>query len=155
VDVAEWRPRLAPPILLLLLLLLITDGIKALDSNGKALKKKKCLSWVVSVSRDSMAQCRNEFRTDLVNWINWTERLKGDGKEMMIACNLNIFLFFAFGRRFSCWGCTSGWHTQVRGGKPAFDNARHIKSFINEGAGSAQNYACKIVQTILLLFLLL
>jgi len=44
-----------------------TDGIKALDCNGKALKKEKCLSWVVSVSRDSMAQCRNEVRTDLVN----------------------------------------------------------------------------------------
>jgi len=41
-----------------------TDGIKALDRNGKALKKEKYLSWVVSVSRDSMAQCRNEVRTD-------------------------------------------------------------------------------------------
>jgi len=76
-----------------------TDGIKALDRNGKALKKEKCLSWVVSVSRDSMAQCRNEVLTDL---INRTERLKEDGEEMMIACNFNIFLFFAFGRRFSC-----------------------------------------------------
>jgi len=28
-----------------------TDGIKALDRNGNALKKEKCLSWVVSVSR--------------------------------------------------------------------------------------------------------
>jgi len=64
-----------------------TDGIKALDRNGKALKKQKCLSWVVSVSRDSMAQCRNEVRTDLVNR---TERLKGYGKEMMIAYNFNI-----------------------------------------------------------------
>jgi len=76
-----------------------TDGIKALDRNGKALKKEKCVSWVVSVSRDSMAQCRNEVRSDL---INRTERLKGDGKEMMIACNFNLFLVFAFGRRFSC-----------------------------------------------------
>jgi len=76
-----------------------TDGIKALDLNGKALKKEKCISWVVSVSRDSMAQCRNEVRTDLVKR---TERLKGDGKEMMIACNFNTFLFFAFGRRFNC-----------------------------------------------------
>jgi len=59
-----------------------TDGIKALDRNEKALKKEKCLSWVVSVSRDSMAQCRNEVRTDLVNR---TERLNGDGKETMIA----------------------------------------------------------------------
>jgi len=73
-----------------------TDGIKALDRNGKALKKEKCLSWVVSVSRDSKAQCRNEVNTDLVNR---TERLKGDGKEMVIACSFNIFLFFAFGRR--------------------------------------------------------
>jgi len=76
-----------------------TDGIKALVCNGKAFKKEKCLSWIVSVSRDSMAQCRNEVRTDLVNR---TERLKGVGKEMMIACNFNIFLFFAFGRCFSC-----------------------------------------------------
>jgi len=37
-----------------------TDGIKALDRNGKALEKEKCRPWVVSVSRDSMAQCRNE-----------------------------------------------------------------------------------------------
>jgi len=59
-----------------------TDGSKALDRNGKELKKEKCLSWVVSVSRDSMAQCRSEVRTDLVNM---TERLKGDEKEMMIA----------------------------------------------------------------------
>jgi len=43
-----------------------TDGIKALNRNGKALKKEKCISWVVSVSRDSMAQCRNEVCTDLV-----------------------------------------------------------------------------------------
>jgi len=41
-------------------------------------------------------KCRNEVCTDLVNR---TERHKGDGKEMMIACNFNIFLFFAFGRR--------------------------------------------------------
>jgi len=79
-------------------------------------ERQKCISSVVSVSRDSMAQCGNEVRTDLVNWV---ERLKDDGKEMMIACNFNIFLFSAFGRCFrcfSCWGCTSGWHTQVRGG---------------------------------------
>jgi len=44
-----------------------TDSNKALDRNGKALKKEKCLSWVVRVSRDSMAQCRNEVRTDLVS----------------------------------------------------------------------------------------
>jgi len=45
-----------------------TDSIKALDRNGKALKRKNVrLSWVVSVSRDSMAQCRNEVRTDQVN----------------------------------------------------------------------------------------
>jgi len=69
-----------------------TDGIKALDRNGKALKKDKCIWWVVNVSRDSMAQCRNEVRTDLANR---TERLKGDGEEMMIACNFNIFLFSA------------------------------------------------------------
>jgi len=31
-----------------------TDGIKALDRNGKALKKEKYISWVDSVSRDSM-----------------------------------------------------------------------------------------------------
>jgi len=55
-----------------------TDGIKALDRNGKALKKEKSLSWVVSVSRDSMAQYRNEVRTNLVNS---TKRLKGDGKK--------------------------------------------------------------------------
>jgi len=90
-----------------------TDGIKTLARNGKALKKEKCLSWVVSVSRDLMSQYRNEVRTDLVNR---TERLKPMGEEMMIACNFNIFLLCAFRRRFSCWGCTSGWHTQVRGG---------------------------------------
>jgi len=68
--------------------------------NETALKKENCLSWVVSVSRYSMAhQCRNEVRTDLVIR---TERLKGDGKEMMIACNFNVFLFFAFERRFNC-----------------------------------------------------
>jgi len=43
-----------------------TDGIKALDRNGKVLKNEKCFSRVVSVSRDSMAQCINEVRTDLV-----------------------------------------------------------------------------------------
>jgi len=56
-----------------------TDGIKALDRNRKALKEEKCLSWVVSVSIDSMAQCTNEVRTDLVNR---TELLNGDmGKK--------------------------------------------------------------------------
>jgi len=65
-----------------------TDGINVLDRYGKALKKEKCLSWVVSVSRDSMAQCRNEVRTDQVNRTEL--RLTGDGKEIMIACNFNI-----------------------------------------------------------------
>jgi len=69
-----------------------TDGIEAPNRNGKALKKEKCLSLVVSVSRDSMAKCRNEVRTDL---INRTERLKGDGKEIMIACNLLLLLLLS------------------------------------------------------------
>jgi len=55
-----------------------TDGIKTLDRFGKAFKKETCLSWVVSVSRDSMAQCRNEVRTNLVDR---TERLKAMGKK--------------------------------------------------------------------------
>jgi len=75
-----------------------TDGIEALNRNGKALIKDKCFSWVLSLSRDSMAQCRNEARPDLVNK---TERLTGDWKKTMIACDFNITFFFAFGRRFS------------------------------------------------------
>jgi len=82
-------------LLLLLLLLLLLFGLRYFIPGAfrnyewkKALKKEKCLSWVVSVSRYSMAQCRNEVRTDLVNL---TERLKDDGKEMMIAWNFNIF----------------------------------------------------------------
>jgi len=57
-----------------------TDGIKALDLNRKALKREKCLSWVVRVSRDSMAQCRNEVRTDLVNRTE-QNRSKAMGKK--------------------------------------------------------------------------
>ena len=56
------------------------------------------------VTQYAMAQSRNEVRTDL---INRTECLKGNGKEMIVAGDVSILLFFAFGRRFSCGGCTS------------------------------------------------
>jgi len=48
-----------------------TDGIESLDRNGKTVKKEKFLPWVVSVSRNSMAQSRNEVHTDLVNYYNY------------------------------------------------------------------------------------
>ena len=43
-----------------------------------------------------MAQSRNEIRTDL---IKGTECLEGNGKEMIFAGDVGVFIFFALGRR--------------------------------------------------------
>ena len=56
------------------------DCIKALNRNRKALEKEKCLSWVISVGWNAMAQSINEVRTDL---IMGTEGLEGNGKEVV------------------------------------------------------------------------
>ena len=46
-----------------------------------------------------MAQSRNEIRTDL---IEGTEGLEGNGKEMIVAGDVGVFLFLALGHRLGC-----------------------------------------------------
>jgi len=53
IDIAEWVSEAA--------------SITSLNRNRKTLKKKKCLSWVISDWRNEMAQSRDEGRTDLIN----------------------------------------------------------------------------------------
>ena len=86
---------------------------ESLNRNRKALEKEICLSWVIGVGWNEMAQSRNEVRIDL---IKENECLEGNGKEMMTAGDFRVFLFLALGYRFSCWGCTSRCYAEVRGG---------------------------------------
>ena len=99
IDIAEWIGE--------------ADCIEAPDRNRRASEKEICLSWVIGVGWNAMAQRRNEIRTDL---IEGTEGLEGNGKEMIVAGAVGVFLFFALGRRLSCWGCTSLCYAEVRGG---------------------------------------
>ena len=58
------------------------NSVKALDRNRQALKKEKCLSWVISIRRKAMAQSKNEICTVLSFM---TECLDGNWIEMIVA----------------------------------------------------------------------